>query len=370
MRAVIACVLLAGCSLSDLADATDMNVTAKDTRLPEASSTLVSTMVAPDRVTYTFSGPPDVKLDPGNVIVGQQMGGYLRHVTSAQASGNTLVVMTSDAAVTDAIANVDASVPIDPASASNAIGIPVVDLSGKVLVDTKINGVPVKVTVTQGTLTLTPSAVVDINISSGKLKKLGITTKGTLALDLDVQLDVGGSATFAQEIDLSGPNATLYTYPFVFVVPTLIGPLPVVGTLDIDAFAGYKASVTAQGSLTTGVAGQSSLALSATWQNGQWTFDTTPSFSGMLHKPTASAIVASDARVYVRPEVSVKLYGVVGPFANVTPALDAMAAVVPTPTVTTQGCISGQIGVRAKIFGVSIGPDLTHDFPEQCIPLQ
>src|SRR5262249_29880537 len=156
-----------------------------------------------------------------------------------------------------------------------------------------------------------------------------------------------GSATFMQEIDLSGPDATLYTYPFVFVVPTLIGPLPVVGTLDIDAFAGYKASVTAQGSLTTGVAGQSSLALSATWQNGQWTFAPTPSFSGMLHKPTASAIVASDARVYVRPEVSVKLYGVVGPFANVTPALDAMVAVVPTPTVTTQGCISGQIGVRA-----------------------
>ncbi len=96
--------------------------------------------------------------------------------------------------------------------------------------------------------------------------------------------------------------------------------------------------------------------------------NTTPSFTGMVHKPTASAIVASDARVYVRPELSVKLYGVIGPHASVTPSLDAMVTAVPSPSVALQGCIAGQIGVSAKIFGISLG-DLSHDFPEQCIPL-
>lgn len=368
MRAVIAFMVFAGCSLEDLADLTDTNITAKDTKLPEASDTLVSTMVAPDRVTYTFSGAPDVKLAAGNVIVGKESGGYLRHVTSTQTNGNTLVVMTSDAAVTDAIANVNVSVPIDPASTANVTGIPVVDLTGKVLIDTMVQGVPVKVTVTKGTLTLQPSFTVDLDIASQKLRRFGVTAKGTIALDLDVKLEVGGSATFMQETDLSGPTASLYTYPFVFLVPTPIGPLPVAGTLDVDAFAGFIAMVTARGTLTAGVEGQSSLQITAAWSDGQWSVDNTPGFMGMLHKPTASAIVASDARAYVRPELRVKLYGVIGPHASVTPALDAKVTAVPTPSVALQGCISGQVGVDAKIFGLTLG-DLSHDFPEQCIPL-
>ena len=363
--------LVAGCNLLNLAHIPGADTVTPQTRLPETSSALVSTMVAPDRLTFTYAAPPsDVHFEPGQVLVGQQGGGYLRKVRSVEASGATLVVLTDDAVITDAIANQTVSMSIDPAAqpgCANCGKISLLDVSGSVLVNTTVGGVPVKVTLTHAVAELEPSIDFDLAIAKQHLDRLAVTIKGTLTLTLDIKAEVGGAATLQQEVDLSGPDATLLSYSFVFAVPTPIGPLPVTGTLEVDAFAGFNGKVSASGSLTTGIEGKSSFQLRAAWENGQWSIENEPTFDGMIHRPQLQTLLASELRAYVRPEVRARFYGVAGPRASVTPSLKAVIAAMPpaAPTVTLDGCITGQVGFDAKLFGFEL-VDLTHDFPEAC----
>jgi hypothetical protein len=361
---------LAGCGLLAIPGAD----TATDaTRLPETDRGLTTTEVAADHVTFTYAAPPTSQLAPGQVIVGQAGGGYLRKVVSAQVTGNTIVVMTAPAVITDAIANEHLAQTIDPATLPGphvAGDLTLFDLTGRVLVDTTVKGVPVKVTVVRGTAQLHPTIDFALDITKGKLDRVAATMTGTLTLALDLKLDVGGAATFQDEIDLSGPTGVLYSYPFVFPLPTPLGPLPVAGTIELDAFAGFAGTITAAGSLTAGLAGTAAIAVRAAWEKGAWTVDNQPTFTGAAHRPQLQTLLATNVRAYVRPELRLKLYGVVGPRAQLTPALKAQITAAPpaAPTISLAGCISGQVGFDARLFGVDL-VDLTHDFPEACQPL-
>lgn len=358
---------LAGCGLIDLdfEELTETDTVTEATRLPEQDPALVSTAVADDRITFTYASPPDPNaFAAGNVIVGRADGGYLREVASVEAAGNTLVVHTRPAVITDAIANLHAAETIEPAPAQRALSL--LDLSGRVLVDTKIQNVPVKITVVRGTLDLEPAVDFELDITRAKLEHVGVTAKGTLALDLDLELEVGGTVTFADEIDLSGPTAVLYEYPFVIFVPTLIGPLPVAGTIELDAFAGFSATVAAQASVTAGLGGSSSFTLRAAYDDGgDWTVEGVPAFEGMVHPPELTTVATADARAYVRPELRVRFYKVAGPRASITPALKTKLALTPTPSASFEGCVSGEIGFDVSLFGKQL-VDLAHSFPEVC----
>lgn len=359
---------VAGCGLLELPVPGADTATA-EARLPETDQALVSTQVAADRVTFTYAAPPTSELAAGQVIVGQAGGGYLRRVKATEVVGNTLVVTTEPAAITDAIANQQLKASIDPSTlpGASARKLALLDVTGRVLVDTTIRGVPVKITVVRGTVQLEPSIDFELDIAKRHVDHLAATIKGTLTVNLDVKLDAGGTVAFQQEVDLSGPTARLYTYPFVFPLPTPIGPLPVAGTLELDAFAGFTATVTAAGSVTAGLEGSATFGLRASWDNGQWTVENQPAFDGMVHRPQLQALLASEVRAYVRPEVRARFYGVAGPRASVTPSLKAAITAAPpaAPTVKLDGCIAGQVGFDAKLFGVDL-VDLTHDFPEAC----
>lgn len=361
---------LPGCGL--LNNVPGLDTAADATRLPETDDGLMSATVAPDRVTFTYAGTAHTALAPGQIIVGQAGGGYLRRVVSAQATGNTVVVMTTDAVLTDAIANLHLERTIDPAApgAQVAGDVTLLDLTGRVLVDTKVGGVPVKITVERGTATFHPTLALALDISGGALGRVAATVDGTVALALDVKVEAGGAVTFQNEVDLSGPTAALYTYPFVVPLPTPLGPLPVAGTLELDAVAGFAATVTAAGSVRAGLDGSAGLGVRAAWDHGAASFDHQPTFTAKQHAPQVMTLLASDLRAYVRPEVRLKLYGVVGPHAQVTPALKAKITAAPpaAPTVQLSGCISGQVGIDAKLFGVALA-GLTKDFAEVCQPL-
>jgi hypothetical protein len=208
----------------------------------------------------------------------------------------------------------------------------------------------------------------ELDIAKQQVNRLAVTATGTLALNLDLEVTVGGTLNLAQEFDLSGPTATLYTYTFVIFVPTIIGPLPIAGTIDLDAFAGFSANVTAMGTLTSGVEGSTSFSLHAGYQQGAWSVEGVPSFDSKLHPPKVTTIATADARAYVRPELRVRFYGVAGPYASVTPALKAAVTATPMQSAKFEGCISGDIGFDVTLFGRQL-LDLAHAFPEQCRPL-
>jgi hypothetical protein len=366
--------LAAGCGLidADVFDVPELSPVTAATRLPERDPALVSTEVAPDRITLTYAGPADgAALAPGHVIVGEQGGGYLRTVERVEASDRQLVVHTQPAAITDAIANARARFAIElpgagPAAATGAITL--VDLTGRVLVDTTVSGVPVRATIVRGTVALEPTLTVELAIARRQVRELGLEVTGTITGSLEIALQIGGAVTLAREVDLSGPAAALLTYPFVFVVPTPIGPLPVAGALELDAIAGIAATATAKGSLTAGVTGEVALALRAEYADGAWAVEGAPAWRATAQPPQRAALVASEVRAYVRPEVRVRLYGVAGPRATVTPALVAAARAAPPPPVTLRACLSGELGFDAAIFGQSIAA-LSHAFPEACAPL-
>jgi hypothetical protein len=361
--------LAAGCGLLELPGS---DIVTEETRLPESDSELRDTKVAPDRVTFTYAGAADPKrFSAGQILVGGEGGGYLRRVVRSEASGADLVVFTEDAVLTDAIANQQVALSIEPtatkAACASCLKTTLLDLSGRVLIDTAVGGVPVKLTVVRGTAQLEPSIDFELDIRKRRLEHLAVTMKGTLTLALDVKVEVGGAVMLSQEVDLSGPVANVLTYPFVFPLPTPIGPLPVAGTLEVDAFAGMVASASARGSFTGGLQGTSTFALRASWDDGQWTVSDAPAFEGMVRTPQVDTLVASELRAYLRPEVRARFYGVVGPRASVTPALKASVTVTPPAPATAkvEGCIKGEVGFDAKLFGIEL-VDLAHAFPEVC----
>ena len=52
-------------------------VPAPDTRFPEEDSALDDVQVSADGLVLTYTGEPEIELEPGHVVVGAQGGGYL-----------------------------------------------------------------------------------------------------------------------------------------------------------------------------------------------------------------------------------------------------------------------------------------------------
>jgi hypothetical protein len=353
---------------------------APEVRLLENEPSFESVEVAPDHLTYTFtSAAADIDAPEGSILIGASGGGYLRHATGVSADGNTLDVVTENASMTDAILEGDIDMPLVGAGSgdwtacgegASCIQIDLIDLSDTVLYDGDVDGVPVQVKIPSGGLHFSPAVDFDMSIGfPGRINHVSGHVTGTFTADLEVEATAGGAVELDHEVDVSGEGKPLYSEPFTVIVPTPLGPLPIVGTVNLDVFVGFRAKASAVASVTTGVSASAELRVGATYDGGEWTADGEPDVQATYQPIELDAEASTSLEAYARPEVSVIFYGVAGPHVSLEPLLRLTGTLAPPDPLHTllEACLRGELGFSVQILSFELA-DFTTSL-ERCLTL-
>jgi hypothetical protein len=373
----------AGCGSGTIGDGEDLGegtsvALASELKLMENHPNCEDVEVAPDGLTFLWrTDAADVDISVGSIVIGEKGGGYVRRISSVLKDGNTITVTTEPATLSDAVLAGDLSMSLVPEGGwtrcpegTACAPSDLIDLSGIVLFDGDVGGVPLQVFIPSGGLNFSPAVDFDMSIGfPGVIEHLSGTVSGAFTADIDIQAQTGGAINFGDEIDVSGPGAPLYSYPFTFVAPTPLGPLPIVGTANLDVFVGFRASAGAVASVSTGVTASAELVVGASYDDGEWTATAEPSFDATFDPIEVGGQAGMVVEAYARPEVNVVFYGVAGPRIAVEPLLRASTDVVPPNPVHSQidACLRGELGFSVEILSFSIA-DFSQSL-ERCVNL-
>ncbi|MBU4386586.1 MAG: hypothetical protein KKH73_06275, partial [Actinobacteria bacterium] len=264
---------------------------------------------------------------------------------------------------------------------------------GKVIVETEDGFL--EETVKRGTLTveqkLTPadlvsaSALVDgVHIEDGG--KSGGGLKFTISKDIDLDgAKLSGSVTFEQEFDLNAhidfnplrpwdpPSLEEMTFttttkeeadlklsgeiPIEVKVekeivryhfaPIIVPGLPVVLVPTVTVKLGANGKVSAN--METRVNQKAEFTAGLSYAGGVWNTISGHKSDFSYETPTLSAASAS-AKAYVKPQLSLLIYGIVGPYAGVEGYLSMYANPAADPWWRLYGGLKGDVGVELRVF--------------------
>ena len=335
-------------------------ILAPEVRLLEQEPALESVEVEAGRLSFTFSEPTDLDVQIGSVLVGESAPGYLRRVTDVIESTSTrLVVETEQATFTEAITEgrikfsaaeleeVEDGLRQQPLSLSRTI----------TLNETLINSPEVTLSAA-GSLNLNINIEMDLLVENSRVSHFSLVAHGSS------QLDYTATATLGASLSTSGSRTIeVVSLPFRFAVPTPIGiPFPVVGTIDLIVVVSAGGSISATGSLSTGVRAQADLRSGITYNGSQWSEVWVPLSGNSTLKPLnwdVDASIGLDASI--APEVQLNFYGVGGPRAGFKRYLALSGTFLPCPpSYTAHHGESTQ--VRLHIDVPVIDATLSHTF--------
>jgi formylglycine-generating enzyme required for sulfatase activity len=328
------------------------------TAILPASTTQYLTQVSPDGATFTFSQstPELAALQPGDVIVGDVAAGvpdgFLRRVTSVSMPAGQVVVVTEPATLDQAIESGQLQIsrtltPGQVRAAVHAAGVTLApssagfgtfhfELSDVVLYDADGDPETTGDQITaDGALDLEPSFSLQIRVSGHELRALSFIAAATEAAELEVKSELA-LPIVEQEVEV----AREYFTPFT----VMIGPLPVVIAPVLTVNAGVDGSVTV--GVTTGVAQQATLSAGAEYVSGSWR--PLSQFSNQFEFDPPRLSASLDLKGYAGAQLSLLLYGVVGPFASANAFLELHADVFAEPWWTLYGGVEVPIGVRIE----------------------
>lgn len=282
---------------------------------------------------FQVAGGAEPDVEPDDILVGAEDGGFLRRVTTVDRTGDEVVAQTTQAALTEAVdagtfsARTTFTLDEEPAVqaqgdvvwgptrvASTAENVTVgggeVNLDGLEIVDPTET---LRVEVREGRLALEPTVDVGARIGfPATLEEFHTTVGGDLTFDFDVFAGMAEGADVSAEV----PIITLKK-PFA----ATLGPVPVGGTVDLTFVAGADASASSEVGLETGFSSSAGLRVGARYLEGDWEDILEPDAS---YDPLATELVTKagmNLRTYVRPEVTVDFYTIAAPFIGAEPYL-------------------------------------------------
>lgn len=349
------------------------------------------TKVEADRLLVPLRGHEDLlRLPAGKILVGKRAlngttdNGFLRKVTGTEASGDTIVIHTAAASLTDAITNGEIATRVTSRQAmGDAPGLGQAmsglkpqtlgqalrnaNFSGAVvLAQTDILGgtgalstggihVDETVKVEEGTFSFVPDFDTGLKFRHGKLDHFHMLATADLdvkfVLDVDVKADVDIEADLYRQLKPQKSKKRLFSLPRFRLPPQLIGILPVYEAVEIDVDFGCDFHFKGEVHLKTGVEMSAHISVGAAYQNGQWSrlgaeprIQITPVWSAQMTGDTS--IVC-----YVEPMAAFLFYDIAGPYIGVGPYLDT--EISKTATGTEFGLypgISGEFGADLSLF--------------------
>lgn len=332
--------------------------TTKSVDSTDYSSNLVN--ISPDSMTFTFQSGFTSEYKPAinDVLVIPNGSGLLRKITNIDSSGSTIVLTTQQATLEDAIEEGNISLlqnlqnaqinkvdyyyegidyKINKGQESNFdfnLDIVLYDLDGNL----NTTNDQVKLV---GDFILDASVVFQAKISSFKLRnaKIGLEATNTANLELIAQLNYA----IQKEIKL----ATVHFSPIYFQ----LGPLPVVIIIKLDVKAGGIGWANA--SLSVGLENTVSYEAGIGYVRGQgWNPYSNFSNQFDFYPPVLEA--NAGARIYVKPEISVGVYGVLAGYANAEAYGEILVDLNNSPWWELYAGLDFGVGARAKIWSIEL----------------
>ena len=322
--------------------------TTKSVDSTDYSSNLIN--ISNDSLTFTFQSGFDTIYNPAvnDVLVIANGSGLLRKITNIDSSGSSIVLTTQQATLEDAIeeGNIILKQNLQEAQISK--------------VDYYYEGIEYKINKGQesnfdfdldiilndqvklvGNFMLDADVVFEARVSSFKLRnaKIGLEATNSESLELIAQL----SYTIEKEITL----ATIHFSPIYFQ----LGPIPVVIAIKLDVKAG--GSGYANASLSVGFENTVSYEAGISYVRGQG-WNTYSDFNNQFNYNPPTLRANAGARVFVKPEISVGLYGVLAGYANAEPYGEIQVDFFNSPWWQLYAGLDFGVGARAKILGITL----------------
>ncbi len=264
--------------------------------------------------SYTGATPT---ITIGDIIVGSAGVGYLRKVTAVTLNSGNISLQTTQARMEDVFKNGGLNFNLDmdnmhQKSASTGFSYPI---NNKTIYQ---NG-PLSIIINSGQIDLNPNWFFDFGFNSTGITKFEMSAQnGTLNGNFNM------SVTASQAITLFDRNDTLthLTKSYTKWVPAVLLGVPVVVPIeviiDVDLIVNYSATIGAAISKSGTYTSNNTFNLGVKYSNSQWTginnFNPTNTFS-LNPQPSGNANMT--VNIGLTPHVSVKLYGVAGPYASV-----------------------------------------------------
>lgn len=318
------------------------------------------------RLTFSETTTQLESLSPGDIIVSGTSNvasdGLLRKVTTVSKSGNQVVVETTQATLEDAIqkGTIEVSKTLTLNDVRSAVALKKgVALTKKKLQAQALEGFYVEITdvvlydddgnlettndqiKANGSISLDPSFNFGMAIDNFQVKQL--TFSNTIVETAEIELVAKATILeINKKVEIARYNFTPITV-WVGWVPVVITPVLTVNVgLDGKVSVGITSSVTQQATLTAGLS----------YNNGQWSPISNFSNDFQFNPPSLSA--SAEVKAYAGPQVNLLLYGVVGPYGEITGYLELDADVFANPWWELYGGLQADVGVRVEVLGHQI----------------
>jgi len=329
------------------------------TVLVDEQDSLSLASVSASVYTYTYTGlPPDIQV--GDIILSTDAGGYLRKVTSKTVSGNQLILDTDQASLAEAFTRIvfDTTITLrfDGSSLSGrkpwgrqpylAPGVQIrdgkLDLDGKILFDGFVNGTQVSIKIVSGSFGFEPSLDFDYDIG---LLHQEVHAIASGILYLNVKPEIEASAGFSKS------DEVLIAY---LPIPLEWATIP--ASIDFSLYAGYEVGMDIAGEATFDMSGQTTDTVGFRYEDGDFNTVWETDSDWSAESPVWDAEGNAHAKVYLRPEISIKVIHIAGPYVDVLPYLDFEGAVTSNPYCWEWGIYAGleaNVGLELDIFVTS-----------------
>lgn len=307
-----------------------------------------------DCVSFFYDGDASTPFEVGDIIVGTDGGGFLRRLTAIDESDGLLTTETEFVSLAEAIASgtLDASVAFTQDDFVKS-GVPLakssemtIDLSGITLYSKD----GVTVSISSGSLTITPTLTLKAVFSDNALTSLKALTEGDVTLDLNLRVQATGQLDneISWETDVIPP----ITKPFIFY----IGPVPVVGTASLRIPFGIAGRLTGTAAVESGFDTTTHVKIGAQLEDGDWTNLSSfgdPTFNA--HPIVVSFSSSAGVDVYAKICAGLNLYGCSDLTGYVQPYIAADANFIPSPfTFVLSAGINGGIGYELGILDFNL----------------
>ncbi len=321
-----------------------------------------SAMLAQGIYQYNYTAKDSLIVNTDNIIIDTTGEGYLRIVDSVVQLGSAYIMYTRQGTLEDLFIQGDLSFPLtfqDSTKSSpyrrtridylekgisirqskEAMGF---DFDGTVL----FQDGPVTITLTSGHLIFDPEFEFDLEIKEGKVRRLAFYTEDALLEDaLAINFNASSSYNFPEF------EKTLATYRHFF----LYGVVLVV--VEMELVATNKGNISGNLDVDFGYTNSRYLDLGMIYQNGKWKHLYDVSNQLTIHPLEWSAQVNLSQRAALVPKVSVKLYGIVGPYFNAE-AWETLGANLILPAGDWDADLSvgldAYLGAEATVFGYEL----------------
>lgn len=271
--------------------------------------------VMADRLVLQRAGNEDLLgAVPGDVLVGSQGTGFLRNVVSVSDQRDRIEILTTPAALTDALIDADYDGQVHDAKW---------DWDGPKFDGVFFKADPIKLegtggarlTLTRGSVSFHPSLDLALKTHWAKITQFDLVASGAFDGELGFQLQTDGAAQISYEKDLwESPSWTFVQ---------MIGPVPVVEVVSVGI--SLEVTGTTEGATTVDVSASahSAITAGARYNNGSWQRVGDHTLTLRTDGPTITSTRNAGIEVSMPVELRVQFYDLAGPYISLEPNIRA-----------------------------------------------